>query len=98
MASNSRWIVDLPSFPAPAPWFVNLFFRARVKEIVKEMFDGNWYYLNNGDGTFGEVAAACGIRNSGWAWGSTFFDCDNDGREDLYVLNGFISGPDPTDL
>jgi hypothetical protein len=98
MASNSKWIVDLPSYPAPAPWYVNLFFRGTVKDIVKEMFNGNWLYLQNGAGKFQESAAACGVRNSGWGWGGAPLDYDNDGREDLYVLNGFISGPDPADL
>ena len=32
-------------------------------------------------------------RWGGWAWGGGFIDFDNDGREDLYTPNGFISGP-----
>ena len=52
----------------------------------------------NGKGGFNETAGACGVRNSGWGWGGTFLDYDNDGREDVYVLNGFISGPDTQDL
>ena len=27
----------------------------------------------------------------GWAWGAQFGDLDNDGRQDLFVVNGFIS-------
>jgi hypothetical protein len=29
-----------------------------------------------------------------WAWGSTFADLNNDGREDIFVANGFITQPD----
>jgi len=98
MASNSVWIVDLPDFPVPMPWWVNLFLKRVIKDVVKEMFDGNWYYVADGKGGFTETAASCGVRNSGWGWGGTFLDYDNDGREDIYVLNGFISGPDTQDL
>src|SRR5438034_600244 len=30
--------------------------------------------------------------SAGWAWGGGFIDFDNDGWEDLYTPNGFISG------
>ena len=32
------------------------------------------------------------VARTGWAWGSTAFDFDNDGDEDIYVGNGNISG------
>ena len=35
---------------------------------------------------------------AGWAWGSKFADLNNDGWEDLYVANGYISQPDADDL
>ncbi|MEZ6015734.1 MAG: CRTAC1 family protein [Planctomycetota bacterium] len=31
------------------------------------------------------------VRNCGWAWGSAFGDLDQDGWQDLVVVNGFIS-------
>ena len=31
-------------------------------------------------------AAVC--RSTGWAWDADFFDFDNDGDDDLYVVNG----------
>jgi hypothetical protein len=34
----------------------------------------------------------------GWAWGSKFADLNNDGWEDLYVANGYLSQPDKDDL
>ena len=29
-----------------------------------------------------------GMSSTGWAWGASFFDFDNDGDDDLYVVNG----------
>src|SRR5258706_9511140 len=29
-----------------------------------------------------------GYRSTGWSWGANFFDFDNDGDDDLYVVNG----------
>ncbi len=33
-------------------------------------------------------AVGRGLNATGWAWGSQFFDYDNDGDDDLYVTNG----------
>jgi hypothetical protein len=54
--------------------------------------------LRNDGGRFENVADAWGVGKAGWAWGCVFTDCDNDGRPDLYVANGFVSGRHRTDL
>ncbi len=38
------------------------------------------------------MTAEVGGFSGGWAWGGGFLDFDNDGREDLFTPNGFISG------
>jgi len=53
---------------------------------------GNSLYRNDGDGTFEDVTADLGGLSGGWGFGGGFFDFDNDGREDIYSPNGFISG------
>ena len=64
------------------------------------MREGNFLWKNNGPGPHGElsftdVAAETGVRDTGWGWGGKFFDYDNDGWLDLYVVNGWVSaGPD----
>jgi hypothetical protein len=98
MDSNSRWMIDQPGFPAPAPWFINLVLRPTVLSILKEMLYGNRFYRNNGDGTFSEVAQEAGIRRNGWSWSACFLDYDNDGNLDVYNLNGFVSGKQKQDL
>ena len=44
--------------------------------------------LNNGDGTFSEIADYAGVEATDWSWGALSFDFDNDGWKDIYVCNG----------
>jgi hypothetical protein len=58
------------------------------------MREGNFLWKNNGDGTFSDVARETGTYDTGWGWAGKFFDYDNDGWQDLYVVNGWVSaGP-----
>jgi hypothetical protein len=54
-----------------------------------EPHSGNRLYRNNGDRTFGDQTDAAGVRDSGWSWGTTFLDHDNDRDLDLFVTNGW---------
>ncbi|MFQ6093380.1 MAG: CRTAC1 family protein [bacterium] len=56
--------------------------------------EGNMLYRNMGDGTFADVAVETETYDGGWSWGAKFFDFDNDGDLDIYVVNGFVSGKD----
>lgn len=48
----------------------------------------SWLFHNNGDGTFTDVSALSGIKNSlGKAWGVVATDFNNDGWMDLFVAN-----------
>jgi hypothetical protein len=46
--------------------------------------------------SFVNLARLAGIENAGWSYGAQFGDLDNDGNQDLYVANGFISGKKAT--
>ncbi|MFQ5722888.1 MAG: FG-GAP repeat domain-containing protein [Terriglobia bacterium] len=60
--------------------------------VLKKIASGNSLFENQGDGYFREVTWEAGNFAAGWGWGGGFFDFDNDGSEDLFVPNGFISG------
>ncbi len=47
----------------------------------------NQLFINNGDGTFTDSAAAYGLDFSGFSTQAAFFDFDNDGDLDCYLLN-----------
>jgi enediyne biosynthesis protein E4 len=48
----------------------------------------NILYRNRGDRTFEDVTAKAGVANQGrWAVSAGWFDYDNDGRLDLFVVN-----------
>jgi len=55
------------------------------------MREGNFLWHNNGDLTFTDVSRETGTAETGWGWGAKFFDYDNDGWLDLYVVNGWVS-------
>ena len=45
----------------------------------------------DGQITYKNLAVPSGIENGGWCYGAQFGDLNNDGFQDLYVANGFIS-------
>jgi hypothetical protein len=59
---------------------------------------GNALYLNDGHGHFKDVSEASRVNPFGWFWSSTMFDYDNDGRQDIYAVNGWITGKKKDDL
>jgi len=47
--------------------------------------------IENGKLDFVNSAGALGVELGGWSWGSQFGDLNNDGFQDLYLANGYIS-------
>jgi hypothetical protein len=60
--------------------------------VLRKLAAGNSLLRGESDGTFTDVTQQMGPFQAGWAWGGVFIDFDNDGWEDLYSPNGFISG------
>ncbi|MCA1593862.1 MAG: VCBS repeat-containing protein [Acidobacteria bacterium] len=59
---------------------------------------GNALYINDGHGKFTDVSEAARVNPFGWFWSSTMFDYDNDGRQDIYAANGWITSKSTQDL
>ena len=45
--------------------------------------------INKGQAGFLELSVSLGVSQSGWDWGTTFIDINNDGRQDLATTNGW---------
>ncbi|MBI5726423.1 MAG: CRTAC1 family protein, partial [Ignavibacteriales bacterium] len=47
----------------------------------------NFFYTNNGDGTFTKITTGIFVNEIGNSWGSSSVDYDNDGKLDIYTAN-----------
>lgn len=79
-------VVKSPKFPFPqdAAW------RGHTK--------GNSFYRNRGDGSFASEAAELGIEMGRWGWAADAADFDNDGKPELFLTCGMLTGPKQPDL
>ena len=73
----------------------NVYDLKRSKDFYQQYIQ-NTLQLNNGNGTFSEVAYYSGIDATDWSWAGLMFDMDNDGLKDIFVTNGI--NHDLTDL
>ncbi len=68
------------------------------RALYRRFSKGNTLLRNLGDGTFEDVSEDAGVTLGRWAWSSVFLDVNNDGLEDLFVANGYITNEDTKDL
>jgi Flp pilus assembly protein TadD/peroxiredoxin len=64
-----------------------------IRALYRQHARGNSLYRNLGNGTFHNVSHKAGVDAGRWAWSSDAWDFDHDGYADLYIANGYISGP-----
>jgi Flp pilus assembly protein TadD/peroxiredoxin len=69
-----------------------------IRSLYQQHARGNSLYKNTGNGRFENVSKSAGVEMGRWAWSSDAWDFDHDGFSDLYITNGYISGPDVEDL
>lgn len=65
-----------------------------ARDAYRRHAAGNSLFLARDGGFQYTGEASLGL----WAWGGLAFELDGDGRPDLYVPNGFITGTNPDDL
>lgn len=73
----------------------NVFNLKQSKDFYQQYIQ-NTLQLNNGNGSFSEVAYYSGVDATDWSWAGLLFDMDNDGLKDIFITNGI--NHDLTDL
>ena len=69
-----------------------------IRALYRRHARGNSLYRNQGNGKFQNISDQAGVEMGHWAWSSDAWDFDHDGYPDLYIANGYISGPDSRDV
>ncbi len=70
------------------PGHTNDYHDKLAREGFHHQFVRNTLQLNNGNGTFSDVAYYSGLAHTDWSWATLFSDFDNDGFKDVFVTNG----------
>jgi enediyne biosynthesis protein E4 len=78
----------MPSFPL---WLG----RPLVWRRLKAMTRGSSLFRGTPGGGFERTSDSADVWDTSWSWGSVFLDADGDGRADLFVVNGMVTGRNP---
>ncbi len=73
----------------------------RVKALLQKHAMGNSLFHNGaleGRSRFTDHTIESGVGIGRWAWSSDAWDFNHDGFQDLYIVNGMVSGSSPQDL
>jgi hypothetical protein len=73
-------------------------FSFMVNEGLHYQYMRNNMHLNNGNGYFSDIAYYSGLDKTDWSWGTLFGDYDNDGDDDLIVVNGYLNDTQDKDF
>ncbi|MEM9819463.1 MAG: VCBS repeat-containing protein [Bacteroidota bacterium] len=64
-------------------------FKLGIESGYQPQYARNTLQMNNGNGSFSEIAQLAGVDKTDWSWTAFFADFDNDGWQDLFVTNGY---------
>jgi len=83
-------MIGMPSPTVDRLQHLNLWrpYSAEDRQRRPAMSFGNRLYLSDPDGGLKQTALNATIARSGWSWGCSVFDFDNDSFPDAYIANG----------
>jgi hypothetical protein len=76
----------------PMPQFPYWLGRPLVWRRLKAMTRGSSLFRPSADGRYERTSEDADVWDTSWSWGSVFVDGDLDGRADLFVVNGMVTG------
>jgi hypothetical protein len=92
-----NWFLKDPRYPMPEfPYSLG---RPLVWRRLTALSRGSSLFRAKGDGTFERTSGAdqADVWDTSWSWGCVFVDADLDGRPDLFVVNGMVTGRNTTE-
>ncbi|MFY9551398.1 MAG: CRTAC1 family protein [Thermoanaerobaculia bacterium] len=87
----------LPDSRFPMPPFPYSLGRPLVWRRLKALSRGSSLFRNLGNGSFERISDEADVWDTSWSWGCVFVDADLDGRPDLFVVNGMVTGKSETE-
>jgi enediyne biosynthesis protein E4 len=65
-------------------------FKLKQSRDFHQQYIQNTLQINNGNGSFSEIAYYSGVARTDWSWAGLITDMDNDGFKDIFVTNGIM--------
>ncbi|MGH9367648.1 MAG: CRTAC1 family protein [Thermoanaerobaculia bacterium] len=85
-----NWFLRDRRYPMPElPYGL---FRPLIWRRLKLLSRGSSLFRNLGGGRFERASEEADVWDTSWSWGCVFVDADLDGRPDLFVVNGMVTG------
>jgi len=73
-------------------------FELFITDVTSFPRSENTLYRATLDPPYLEISEDLGVFRTGWGWGTEFFDADNDGDLDLFLVNGSIKDRDTSNM
>jgi enediyne biosynthesis protein E4 len=90
-----KWFVRDSLYPMPPfPYSLG---RPLVWRRLTALARGSSLFRNLGGNRFERTSDLADVWDTSWSWGCVFVDADLDGRPDLFVVNGMVTGKNETE-